>query len=106
MAFSPDSRFLAFEGNRAVGLFDPASSQLSWVDIRGDLAGVAFPGHGHLAAVAARSGPMAELRIVAPFSQPILRELFPAQEVFLGGIDGQLLLGMNGKLLRIDVEAM
>jgi hypothetical protein len=106
MAFSPDSRFLAFEGKHDVGLFDPAAARVSWLDIRGELAGVGFPGHGHLAAVVARNGPMAELRIVAPFSAPILREAFPAQELFLGTVDGQLLLGVNGKLLRIDVEAM
>jgi hypothetical protein len=106
MSFSPDSRFLAVEGKRSVGLFDPATARISWINLSGDLAGIGFPGRGRFAAVAARNGPRAELRILAPFSAPIARETFPAQELFLGGIDGQLLLGLNGKLLRIDVEAM
>jgi hypothetical protein len=106
MGFSPDSRFLGVEGRRAVGLFDPASARMSWINLRGDLAGLGFPGRGRLAAVTARNGPLVELRILSPFSAPILRETFPARELFLGGIDGQLLLGVNGRLMRIDVEAM
>jgi hypothetical protein len=106
MSFSPDARFLAFEGERSVGLLDPATARVSWIDLRGRLAGISFPGRGRCAAVTARNGSQAELLILAPFCAPILRESFPAQDLFLGGIDGQLLLGVNGQLLRIDVEAM
>jgi hypothetical protein len=106
MSFSPDSRFLAFEGVGLAGLFDPASARVSWLELRGPLAGISFPGKGRLAALAGRSGAAADLRIVAPFTAPIVRESFPAQDLFMGAVDGQLLLGVNGKLLRIDVEAL
>jgi hypothetical protein len=106
MSFSPDSRFLVFEGVGSAGLFDPASARLAWLDLRGPLAGLAFPGKGRLAALAAQGGALAAVSIVAPFTAPIARESFPAQDLFMGAVEGQLLLGVNGKLLRIDVEAM
>ena len=106
MSFSPDSRFLVFEGESSAGLFDPASRRLSWVPLRGGVAGMSFPGRGQYAAIAARDGPLAELCIVAPFTAPILRESFPAHELYLGEVDGQLLVGIDDQLLRIDVEVM
>ena len=106
MSFSPDSRFLAFEGERSAGLYDPASRRLSWVSLRGSVAGMSFPGRGQYAAIAARDGPLVELCIVAPFTAPILRESFPAHELYLGEVDGQLLVGIDGRLLRIDVEVL
>jgi hypothetical protein len=106
MSFSPDSRYLTFEGKMAAGFFDPRSARLSLIGIRGDLAGVAYPGRGRFAAVLARDGSLAELRIVSPFGPPIMRESFPAQALFLGSLEDQLLLGMDDTLLRIDVEAM
>ena len=89
----------------AAGFFDPDRPPVP-DRIRGDLAGVAYPGQGRFAAVLARDGSLAELRILSPFSAPIMRESFPAQALSLGSIDGQILLGMDDTLLRIDVEAM
>ena len=106
MSFSPDSRFLMLEGERSTGLYDPASRRLSWVSLRGTVAGMSFPGRGQYAALAARDGPLAELCIVGPFTAPILRESFPAHELSLGEVDGQLLMGIDDRLLRIDIEVM
>ena len=107
LAFSPDSRFLAFEDASGGGLFDPAGGAISTVTLPGELAGLAFPAHGRCAAFLARSSEgNAELAIVAPFSAPLYREEFPSADVFLGSVDGQLLMGWNGRLLRIDIEEL
>ena len=106
MTFSPGSRFLAFQGEGSMGIFDPESAQVSWIGVRGDVAGIASAGAGRFAAVLSRDGSLAELRIVEPFSAPVARESFPARDLFLGSLDGQLLLGVDDTLLRIDVEAM
>jgi hypothetical protein len=106
MQFSPDSRYLLIEGKNAPGLFDPESRQLSWSDLRGPLVGVSFPGKGKYAVFASREGAVVHLQILSPFTFPILRETFSAQQFFLGDIDGQILLGLDGRLLRIDLEAL
>jgi hypothetical protein len=106
MGFSPDSRFCFIEGKSGAGLFDPGAQTLRWVSLRGRLAGAAFPGHGRLAALASTEGGRAQLVIEPPAGVPVYREEFAAHEVSLGSIDGQLLLGWDGELLRIDIEAM
>jgi hypothetical protein len=106
MGFSPDSRYLFLEGVSGAGLFDPAQRALRWVSLRGRLAGAAFPGHGTLAALGSRDGGRAQLAIQAPLGDAVYREEFPARELSLQGVDGQLLLGWDGMLARIDLEAM
>ena len=106
MQFSPDSRYLLFEGRNAAGFFDPQSRRLLWTDLPGVLAGTAFLGQGKYAAFASREGTVVRLKIQRPFTAPILSETFPAQQLFLGDIDGQLLLGLDGRLLRIDLESL
>ena len=106
VAFSPDSRYLAFEGERSAGVFDPVSRRFSWVPLRGPLAGITFIANGRDAAFLARDGARCELCLVTPFTAPVSRESFPAGEVFLGGIDGQILLGIDDRVARIDVGAM
>ena len=106
MQFSSDSRYLLFEEKNATGLFDPESRQLDSIDLRGTLAGAAFPGRGKYAALASQDGGVVHLKILSPFTSPILSESFPAKQFFLGDIDGQLLLGLDGRLLRIDLEAL
>jgi hypothetical protein len=105
MGFSPDSRYLYFEGRSGAGLFEPAGQSLRWVSLRGRLAGAAFPGHGRLVALASRDGGRAQIAIEPPSGGAVYREEFPARELYLGNIDGQLLLGWDGQLLRIDIEA-
>jgi hypothetical protein len=104
--FAPDSRYLLFEGERAAGIFDPAAPRLAWVPLPGALSDVSFPGGGRLTAVAARDGALVELRILRPFTAPILKETFSANQLFLGTVEGDLLLGMDGRLLRIGLEAL
>jgi hypothetical protein len=106
ISFSPDSRFLVLEGTSGPGFFDPAAGSLRWLRLRGTLAGTAWPGGGRLAALACRDGGQAELAIEPPSGVVVYREQFPAHELSLATIDGQLLLGWDGQLLRVDVEPM
>ncbi len=106
VSFSPDSRYLLVEGERAAGLFDPAAPRLAWLPLPGDLAEASFPGGGRLTAIASHDGALVDLRILRPFTALILNETFSAQQVFLGTIEGDLLLGMDGRLLRIGLEAL
>jgi hypothetical protein len=106
LQFSVDSRYLFLEGRNAAGLFDAESRRLSWIGARGTLAGVSFPGGGRYAAFATRDGDMAHLQCLSPFGFPIFMATFPAQQLFLGDIDGGLLLGLDGRLLRVDLEPL
>ncbi len=106
IAFSPDSRCLVLEGTAGPGLFDPSRGVLRWVSLRGTLAGTAWLGKGRLAAMACRDGGRAQLAIEPPSGVVVYREEFPAHELYLATIDGQLLLGWDGQLLRVDVEPM
>jgi hypothetical protein len=74
--------------------------------MRGTLAGTAWPGSGRVAALACRDGNRAQLAIEPVYGPVVSREEFPAGELSLATLDGQLLLGWDGTLLRIDVEAM
>jgi hypothetical protein len=106
MTFSPDSRFLVVEGNRSVGFFDPDSRTPEWLPLRGSLSAAAFPGKGRLAALIARDGPLVDLQIVAPLQRLVVRETFAAHELSTGTVDGQLLMGIDGRLVRIDAREM
>ena len=106
VSFSPDSRYLFIEGERAMGLFDPAAPRLAWLPLQGAISDICFPGGGRLTAVAARDGSVVELRILHPFTAPIMKETFSAQQLFLGTVEGDLLVGMDGRLLRIGLEAL
>jgi hypothetical protein len=106
IGFSPDSRYLVLEGTAGPGLFDPSAGLLRWVSLHGTLAGAAWPGNGRLAALASRDSGLARLVIEPPTGVMVYREEFPVRELYLATIEGQLLLGWDGQLLRIDVEAM
>ena len=106
MGFSPDSRYLFYEGGDAVGLVEPDAGRLFAVSLRGRLAGSAFLDDSRVAAFAARDGQRVNLRLVSPFLAPVSFESFAAADLFLGAVDGQLLLGVDGRLLRVDVEAL
>ena len=56
--------------------------------------------------MASRDGGRAQLAIEPPSGVIVCREELPARELSLGTVDGQLLLGWDGQLLRIDVEPM
>ena len=106
MTFAPDSRLLVLEGERSAGILDAARRVQSLLPLSGALAGVSFPGHGLCTALVAHDGSRGDLQIVAPFSAPVLRESFAARELSVGTVGGQLLLGIDGQLVRIDIEAL
>ena len=106
MGFSPDSRWLYLEGQDAAGIFDPAAASLRWVKLRGRLAGGAFAWAGRYAAVASLESGRTQLAIEPPAGIAVYREEFPAREVYLGSIENGILMGWDGLLLRIDIEAM
>jgi hypothetical protein len=106
ISFSPDAHFLVFEAKGGAGLFDTGAKRTSLVRLRGALSGISFPGGGRYAAVAGQDGTRADLAIVAPFGLQILRESFTAAQLFLGSIEGQLLMAWDGTLARIEVAAL
>lgn len=102
LTFSPDSRWLAVEGENAVGILDPGSGRLSWTALQGTLAGVAFLASPRAAAFLARAGTAWSLALVAPASAVLLRAGFRAQEASLGGSGSTVLLSVDGKLLCLE----
>lgn len=106
MGFSPDSRYLFVEGRAGPGLYDPAGRTLRWVSLPGSLVGAAFAFGGRVAAFVSRDAGAAQLVIEPMSGIMVCQEGFPAREVFLGTIGGQLLLGWDGELLKVDVEPM
>ena len=106
MGFAPDSRYLFYEAGDAVGLVEPREGRLSTVPLRGLLAGSAFLQEARIVAFAARDGQRANVSLISPFLRTLSSESFPAGELFLGAVEGQLLLGVDGRLMRVDVEAL
>jgi hypothetical protein len=106
IGFSPDSRLLFVEGRGSAGMVAAAGGRLRWIALPGTLAGALFAGSGREAAFVSRDGATARL-VIQPFAgTAVCREEFSARELFAGTIDGELLLGLDGELLRIDVEMM
>jgi len=106
IGFSPGSRLLFLEGTAGPGLLEATGGAVRWLPLHGVLAGAAFPHQGRAAAFAARDGSVGRLLIEPAAGSPVSREEFPAHDLFVGTIEGQLLLGLDGQLLRIDVEEM
>ena len=104
--FSGDARLLLVEGLGRAGLVDVGHRGLRWIAVQGALAGAAFPDGGRGVALLSRDGATARLVIEPSSGAAVCREQFPARDVFVGSIDGQLLLGLDGRLLRIDLEAL
>ncbi len=106
MGFSPDSRCLYYESAGSVGLVEPGAAGVSSIPLPGRLAGAAFLDDARVAAFVSRAGQRANLRLVSPFLLTFASESFPAGDLFLGTVGGQLLLGVDGKLLRVDMKVM
>ena len=95
-----------YESRQAAGLFDPEERRYASIALPGALAGMAFLDEGRVAALASVDANRVELRLVEPFLAGISSETFSAADLFVGTIAGQLLLGIDGRLLRVDVEAL
>lgn len=106
MGFSPDSRYLYYEARDGVGMVEPREGWSTLVQLPGRVAGSAFLHDSRFAAFAARDGGRVTLTIVLPFLETLSSESFPAGSLFLGTVDGQTLLGVDGRLLRVDIEAL
>jgi len=106
MSFSPDGRYLAFEGDGQVGIFDPSRRSVSWLSARGILAGIGYGQAGRYLGLISRAVGDVELSVTRPFAQPVAHAVFPAKDLYLGSIDGGLLLGWDGQLMRLDVEEL
>ena len=104
--FSNDSRYLVYEKESGAGLFDPEEKRFSSIALPGTLAGMAFLRQGRITALASIDANRVALRVVRPFVAGISSETFSAADLFVGTIDGQLLLGIDGRLLRVNVEAL
>ena len=106
IGFSPDSRYLlSWRARTAPGSSIPASGGLRWLASPGRPCGRGVPGGGRLAALASRDGSVgcAGHRAVI-CTAPICSEDIHRAAAFLGTIDGQLLLGLDGRLLRIEAR--
>jgi hypothetical protein len=104
---APGGRLAAFEGPSGAALYDPRARRLAALPLSGILQGIAFPGQGRFAAFV--GGPPAgreRLVVVDPFVGTVFSAAFEARALGVGTIDGELLLGMDGRLLRLDVERL
>jgi hypothetical protein len=106
IAFSPDDRYIVFEGTGGAALFDPASQSLFGYSLAGGLAHYAFLPGRPVIALLGGSGTRRELEIVAPFSAPSSIETFTAETSSLESLGDALLLGIDGFLLKIDLEEL
>jgi len=106
MGFSPDSRYLFYESGDSVGLVEPQEGSRMLLPLPGRLVGAAFLENSRTAAFAARQGQHVNLQLVSPFLAGISSETFSGGDLFVGVVQGQLLLGIDGRLLRVDVEEM
>jgi len=106
MGFSPDSHYLFYEASDAVGLVEPQRGWRMQVPLLGRLEGAAFLENSRTAAFVARDGQQVDLQLVSPFLAGISSETFSARDLYVGAVDGQLLLGVDGRLMRVDVEEL
>jgi len=106
MGFSPDSRWIFLEGASGPGLFDPSSRTMRWLSLPGSLAGASSAFSGKVAAFVSVDASGAWLVLEPPRGIAVGAERFTARQVFLGTVGGQLLLGWDGTLARVDVGEM
>jgi hypothetical protein len=99
LRFLADGRFLACETDAGLALRDlrrAASSELP-----GRLLALSSTAAG-LLALGSREGGGSRLRVLRPLSSPLYERSLAAGDLFLRFLDGSLLLGLPGRLLRAD----
>jgi hypothetical protein len=106
MAFDPAGDSLSFEGEDGIRFWDPASRRTVAVPLSGGLSASAFLRKPGAAVFVGGGEARRELLVVMPVGSPRIREVFSARSVSVGTVEDGLLLGVDGLLLRIDVESM
>ncbi len=100
LRFTADGRFLAYETETGLVL----------KDLRRGASGAALPGRPlafsssgqGLLAVGSREGSGSRLRLLRPLDSPLYQQRLATGELFLRFLDGALLLGIPGRLARVD----
>jgi hypothetical protein len=106
MGFDPSGSYLYYEGREGVGLWDARGRRAALVPLPRGLAAAAFLPVQGLAVFIGGDQARRELLVVKPFASVRIRESFPAGSLYAGTIGDGLLLGLDGLLLRIDLEVM
>ena len=99
MRFTEDGRFLAYETENGLALRD--LGRAATAELPGRLLAFSSSGQG-LLAVGARAERGCLLSLLRPLSSPLYQRRLPADELFLRFLDGSLLVGFPGRLLRAD----
>ena len=101
LAFTEDGRFLTFELEGGLGLLELKGMQKAELKLAGRLQAVA-DGPDGLLAVAARGGAGSSLVLLRPLSSPLYSRPLGQAQVFLRFVGRRLLVGLPGRLLRVD----
>ncbi len=97
--FTADGRFLAYETESGLALRDLRRGASSALPGRP----LAFSSSAEgLLAVGSREGTGSRLRLLRPLDSPLYEQRLAAGDLFLRFLDGVLLLGIPGRLLRVD----
>jgi len=99
LRFTADGRFLAYETETGLALRDLRRGASSAVP--GRLLAISSSGEG-LLAVGSREATGSRLRLLRPLDSPLYEQSLAAGDLFLRFLDGVLLLGLPGRLLRVD----
>jgi hypothetical protein len=99
LRFTADGRFLAYETDTGLALRDLRHGGSS--ALPGRLLSLSSSGEG-LLAVGSREGAGSRLRLLRPLASALYEQPLVAGDLFLRFLDGSLLLGIPGRLLRAD----
>jgi hypothetical protein len=99
MRYTEDGRFLACETQNGLALRDLGRAAAA--ELPGRPLAFSSSGEG-LLAVGARAERGCRLSLLRPLSSPLYERLLSADDLFLRFLDGSLLVGFPGRLLRAD----
>ncbi len=99
--FTADGRFLAYETETGLALRELRHGAGAPLPLPGRLLALSSSEDG-LLAVGARAGRGSVLRILRPLDSPLYSRSLAAEDLFLRFLDGSLLVGFPGRLLRAD----
>jgi len=99
--FTVDGRFLVYETESGLALRELRHGAGAPLPLPGRLLALSSSEDG-LLAVGARAGRGCVLRILRPLDSPLYTRSLAAEDLFLRFLDGSLLVGFPGRLLRAD----